>query len=169
MIELKRIIKGVSYLFRWHPEFSHWGVSAGEKRTDRFWRHYAVVVSPGGTPIRCSCPDHSERGRRCKHMREVDEINIYHPQPLTSVEGVLEVFAETVGKPLARMADPSYWACEDRSRADTYAPMANAARWYYHRVKTEGKDAKAELVELRKVIRTGIEANAIDRLLERIP
>jgi hypothetical protein len=79
---------------------------------------------------------------------------------------ILERLAEKVGKPLARMADPSYWSFEDRGRAATYTQPLFAARLAY-RMIDGGADPKTVLTDLRLVVQ-GVENNFIRNLIEEL-
>lgn len=82
-------------------------------------------------------------------------------------EEILKELAEEVGKPLARFSEPSYWSFEDMDRAKRFQPLARAARWAYRRIK-DGESPKEVLTWLKGQIKTGIEANAINMLLNKI-
>lgn len=81
-----------------------------------------------------------------------------------ATDKLLERIAADVGKPLAKHADPCYWAFEYRDRAEPYQTALHATRNCYRRIR-DGADPVAELTELLRSV-YGIEGNAIRRILD---
>ena len=77
---MTKTIKGNAYSITTN-EFG-WGVVSLAAKTDRFHRSYQVFRASNGAPVRCSCPDQTNRGGVCKHMNAIiEEYMPSNPNP----------------------------------------------------------------------------------------
>lgn len=83
-------------------------------------------------------------------------------------EQLLREFTNELGKPIAAMENPSYWAAEDHHRAKPYVVMARCLRTAYRRLCSPTADVCGILKELRVVIVTGVERNVLEKLIEKV-
>lgn len=83
-------------------------------------------------------------------------------------EQVLERFTEYVKKYLVPPSEPTFWAFEDMHRAKRYRQLVEEARLVY-RLLRAGGDAATILQRFNSSkVHTGIEANALARLVEEV-
>jgi hypothetical protein len=81
---------------------------------------------------------------------------------------VLARFTEFVQKNLVPPSEPNYWAAEDAYRAVRYQQLLEEARLVYRLLRAGGDSVTIlERFQSRK-IRTGIEANALTRLIAEV-
>jgi len=67
------------------------------------------------------------------------------------------------GQMVARMAEANYWGYEDMHRAVVYKDMLPGLRVAYGHLRTanDSKQAEAAIQSAMKIVRTGIEHNAL--------
>jgi len=81
---------------------------------------------------------------------------------------ILDRFAEYVKKHLMPLADPEQYPFEKRDQAVHYQRLMEDARWTYRRIRAGG-DAVTILQRFHNSkVRTGIEGNALQRLIEEV-